>query len=72
MIPPRDRGFTIPIWPLTSPLLLVDLAILVALCSPGICPGWPVLVSAGFGFVDYFYSDRLFLVSTGVRIPDPD
>jgi len=33
---------------------------------------WLVLISVGFAFVQYFFSDRLVLMSTGARVVDAD
>ena len=60
------------IWLTMGLLLLVYLAFLAVLRTLGVGLGWLVLVSLGFAFVQYFFSDRLVLMSTGARVVDPD
>lgn len=60
------------IWLTMGLLLLVYLAFLAVLRTLGVGLGWLVLVSVGFAFVQYFFSDRLVLMSTGARVIDAD
>lgn len=60
------------IWLTMGLLLLVYLAFLAVLRTLGVGLGWLVLVSVGFAFVQYFFSDRLVLMSTGARVVDAD
>lgn len=69
---PRDRGLTLRIWMTMGLLLLVYLAFLAVLRTLGVGLGWLVLVSAGLALVQYFFSDRLVLLSTGARIVTPE
>ena len=69
---PRDHGLTMRIWLTMGLLLLVYLAFLAVLRTLGVGLGWLVLVSVGFAFVQYFFSDRLVLMSTGARVVDAD
>src|SRR5674476_126751 len=69
---PRDYGLSMRIWLTMGLLLLVYLAFLAVLRTLGVGLWWLVLISVGFAFVQYFFSDRLVLMSTGARIVDPD
>jgi heat shock protein HtpX len=69
---PRDSGLTLRIWMTMGLLLLVYLAFLAVLRALGVGLGWLVLVSAGLAFAQYFFSDRLVLMSTGARIVGPE
>ncbi len=69
---PRDYGLSMRVWLTGGLLLLVYLAFLAVLRSLGIGLGWLVLVAVGLGFVQYFFSDRLVLLSTGARIVERD
>ncbi len=69
---PRDYGLTMRIWLTMGLLLLVYLAFLAVLRSLGIGLGWLILVAVGLGFVQYFFSDRLVLISTGARVVERD
>lgn len=69
---PRDYGLSMRMWLVSGLLLLVYLAFLTVLRSLGVGLGWLVLISVGFAFVQYFFSDRLVLLSTGARIVEPD
>jgi len=60
------------IWLTMGLLLLVYLAFLAVLRSLGIGLGWLILVAVGLGFVQYFFSDRLVLISTGARVVERD
>jgi len=53
-------------------LLLVYLIFLTVLAALGIGLGWLLLLSLGFALVQYFFSDRLVLMSTGARLVEPD
>jgi heat shock protein HtpX len=69
---PRDFGLSMRIWLTMGLLLLVYLVFLAVLRTLGVGLGWLILISAGFAFVQYFYSDRLVLMSTGARVVDAD
>jgi heat shock protein HtpX len=69
---PRDIGLSMRIWLTMFLLLIVYLAFLAVLRSLGVGLGWLVLISVGLAFVQYFFSDRLVLMSTGARIVGPD
>ena len=69
---PRDYGLSMRLWLTTGLLILVYLAFLAVLRSLGIGLGWLILVAIGLGFVQYFFSDRLVLLSTGARIVERD
>lgn len=69
---PRDFGLSMRIWLTMGLLLLVYLAFLAVLRTLGVGLWWLVLISVGFAFVQYFFSDRLVLMSTGARVVDAD
>lgn len=69
---PRDYGLSMRIWLTMGLLLLVYLAFLAVLRTLGVGLWWLVLISVGFAFVQYFFSDRLVLMSTGARVVDRD
>ncbi len=69
---PRDFGLSMRIWLTMGLLLLVYLAFLAVLRTLGVGLWWLVLISVGFAFVQYFFSDRLVLMSTGARVVDRD
>ena len=69
---PRDYGLSMRIWLTMGLLLLVYLAFLAVLRTLGVGLWWLVLFSVGLAFVQYFFSDRLVLMSTGARVVDPD
>jgi len=53
-------------------LLLVYLVFLAILSYLGIGLGWLVLITFGLAFAQYFFSDKLVLLSTGARVFEPE
>jgi heat shock protein HtpX len=49
-------------------LLIVYLIFIAVLSALGVGTGWLILVAGGLAFVQYFFSDRLVLLTTGARI----
>jgi heat shock protein HtpX len=49
-------------------LLIVYLIFITVLSALGVGAGWLILIAGGLAFVQYFFSDRLVLMTTGARI----
>lgn len=69
---PQDFGLKVRMWLTYFLLLLVYLIFLTVLAALGIGFGWLLLLSLGFAIVQYFFSDRLVLMSTGARLVELD
>lgn len=68
----RDAGLTgriILTWALLLLVYLIFMGILIALGLPS---GFIILIAVGMCLVQYFFSDRLVLMSTGARIIEDD
>ncbi len=68
----RDAGLTGRIfltWVLLLLVYLIFMGILMALGLPSI---FIIVIAVGMGLVQYFFSDKLVLMSTGARITEPD
>lgn len=72
MIWKRDWGLTYRMIITWSLLLLVYLVFIGILMALRINVAFIVLIAVGMGVVQYFFSDRLVLMSTGARIVEPD
>jgi len=68
----RDWGLSVRMWVTMLLLLLVYLVFIGILSALGFGMWWLVLLAGGFALVQYFYSDRLVLWSTGARIIEED
>ncbi|MGC9435076.1 MAG: zinc metalloprotease HtpX [Methanomicrobiales archaeon] len=68
----RDWGLSVRMWATMLLLLLVYLVFIGILSALGFGMWWLVLIAGGFALVQYFYSDKLVLWSTGARIIDED
>ncbi|MHC1627063.1 MAG: zinc metalloprotease HtpX [Methanoculleaceae archaeon] len=68
----RDWGLTVRMWLTALLLLLVYLVFIGILSALGFRLWWLILIAGLLAFVQYFYSDRLVLWSTGARIIEED
>lgn len=68
----RDFGLTWRMWMTTLLLLVVYLAFLTVLAAIGIQWQFLLLIAAGMAFFQYFFSDKLVLLSTRAKIVEPD
>lgn len=69
---PRDFGLTWRMWVTMLLLLLVYLVFLAILSSLGIGLGWLVLITFVMAFAQYFFSDKLVLLTTGAQVVEPE
>jgi len=68
----RDWGLTARVWLTGLLLLLLYLVFMTILVSFGVGVWFIVLLAVGMGLVQYFFSDKLVLWSTGARIIESD
>ena len=64
----RDWGLTARVWLTGLLLLLLYLVFMTVLFAFGVGLWFIVLLAVGMGLVQYFFSDKLVLWSTGARI----
>jgi heat shock protein HtpX len=64
----RDFGLGLRMWFTMFLLLIVYLIFITVLSALGVGAGWLILIAGGLAFVQYFFSDRLVLMTTGARI----
>lgn len=68
----RDAGLSGRIfltWVLLLFVYLVFMGILIALGLPS---GLIIVIAVGMGLVQYFFSDKLVMMTTGARVVEPD
>ena len=68
----RDWGLTLRMWMTGLLLLVVYLVFMAILVTLGVSAIFVVLLAVGMGLVQFFFSDKLVLWSTGARIIEPD
>jgi heat shock protein HtpX len=68
----RDWGLTARVWFTGLLLLLLYLVFMTILLAFGVGYGFIILIAVGMGLVQYFFSDKLVLWSTGARIIEED
>jgi heat shock protein HtpX len=68
----RDWGLTARVWLTGLLLLLLYLVFMTVLLAFGVGTWVIILLAVGMGLVQYFFSDKLVLWSTGARIIDVD
>jgi heat shock protein HtpX len=64
----RDWGLTARVWFTGLLLLLLYLVFMTILLSFGVSYWFIILIAVGMGFVQYFFSDKMVLWSTGAKI----
>jgi heat shock protein HtpX len=69
---PRDLGLTWRIWMTMLLLLLVYLVFIAVLSALGISILAIGAITVVFALVQYFFSDRLVLMTTGAKLVEPD
>ncbi|OPY39049.1 MAG: heat shock protein HtpX [Methanoregula sp. PtaU1.Bin051] len=72
MIWKRDWGLTGRVWLTMFLLLIVYLVFLAVLWMLGIGTSFLILIAVGMAFIQYFFSDKLVLWTTGSRIVEED
>jgi heat shock protein HtpX len=68
----RDWGLTARVWFTGLLLLLLYLVFMTILLAFGVGMWFIVLLAVGMGLVQYFFSDKLVLWSTGARVIEED
>jgi heat shock protein HtpX len=68
----RDWGLTARVWFTGLLLLLLYLVFMTILVSFGVGYWFIVLLAVGMGLVQYFFSDKMVLWSTGARVIEDD
>jgi heat shock protein HtpX len=68
----RDWGLTSRVWLTMFLLFILYLVFMTILYAFGAGYQWIVLLAVGMGLVQYFFSDKLVLWSTGARILEKD
>jgi len=68
----RDWGLTSRVWLTMFLLFILYLVFMTILYAFGAVYQWIVLLAVGMGLVQYFFSDKLVLWSTGARILEGD
>jgi heat shock protein HtpX len=72
MIWKRDWGLTGRVWLTMFLLFIVYLVFLAVLWALGIQTSFLILIAVGMAFIQYFFSDKLVLWTTGSRIVQED
>jgi len=72
MIWKRDWGLTGRVWLTMFLLFVVYLVFLAVLWALGIGTSFLILIAVGMAFIQYFFSDKLVLWTTGSRIVEED
>jgi heat shock protein HtpX len=68
----RDWGLTARVWFTGLLLLLLYLVFMTILLSFGVSYWFIIILAIGMGLIQYFFSDKLVLWSTGARIIEED
>jgi heat shock protein HtpX len=68
----RDWGLTFRVWLTMFLLFLVYLVFIIILAAFGVGASWLILFAVGMAFIQYFFSDRMVLWSTGARVLQED
>lgn len=68
----RDWGLTFRVWLTMFLLFVVYLVFMGILWALGVGAGFLVLIAVGMAFIQYFFSDKLVLMTTGARILEED
>nr|WP_321350181.1 zinc metalloprotease HtpX [uncultured Methanoregula sp.] len=68
----RDWGLTARVWFTGLLLLLLYLVFMTILLAFGVSYWFIIVIAVGMGFVQYFFSDRMVLWSTGARVVEAD
>ncbi|PKG32415.1 zinc metalloprotease HtpX [Methanoregula sp.] len=68
----RDWGLTARVWFTGLLLLLLYLVFMTILLAFGVSYWFIIVLAIGMGFVQYFFSDKLVLWSTGAKIVEAD
>jgi heat shock protein HtpX len=68
----RDMGLTLRIWLTMFLLFIVYIVFLGVLWALGVGTSLLILIAVGMAFVQYFFSDKLVLWTTGARITQPE
>ncbi|MEN6609274.1 MAG: zinc metalloprotease HtpX [Methanoregulaceae archaeon] len=68
----RDWGLTLRLWMTGLLLLIVYLVFMAVLVTLGVSAIFVVLLAVAFGFIQFFFSDKLVLWSTGAKIVQED
>ncbi len=72
MIWKRDWGLTGRVWLTMFLLLIVYMVFLAVLWMLGIGTSFLILIAVGMAFIQYFFSDKLVLWTTGSRVVEVD
>jgi heat shock protein HtpX len=72
MIWKRDWGLTGRVWLTMFLLFVVYLVFLAVLWALGIGTSFLILIAVGMAFIQYFFSDKLVLWTTGSRVVEED
>lgn len=68
----RDWGLTLRLWMTGLLLLIVYLVFMAVLMMLGVSAIFVVLLAVVFGFIQFFFSDKMVLWSTGAKIVQED
>jgi heat shock protein HtpX len=68
----RDWGLTARVWFTGLLLLLLYLVFMTILLAFGVSYWFIIVIAVGIGFVQYFFSDKMVLWSTGARVVEAD
>jgi heat shock protein HtpX len=68
----RDWGLTARVWFTGLLLLLLYLVFMTILLTFGVSYWFIILIAVGMGLVQYFFSDKMVLWSTGARVIEDD
>lgn len=68
----RDWGLTARVWFTGLLLLLLYLVFMTILLAFGVSYWFIIVIAVGMGFVQYFFSDKMVLWSTGARVIEAD
>ncbi len=68
----RDWGLTFRVWLTMFLLLVVYLVFLGILAWLGVGASFLILIAVGMAFVQYFFSDKLVMMTTGARVLSDD
>lgn len=68
----RDLGLTMRVWLTMFLLFIVYLVFISILSALGVGLGWLIIISVGMAFIQYFFSDKLVLMSTRARVVEAD
>jgi heat shock protein HtpX len=68
----RDWGLTARVWFTGLLLVLIYIVFMTILMSFGVSYWFIILLAVGMGFIQYFFSDKMVLWSTGAKIIEAD